>query len=205
MPESRRHRLGRYAIVTAIVLVIAGLFVQREFLEDDAGASADGGADGAALALGLLDDRGIEVGAPAPDFRLETLDHGTVSLSDFRGQTVVLNFWATWCPPCRAEMPEFAQLYGERAAAGDLVVLAVNFTPEDTRAAAASFAAERDLAFPIALDTADGAVATRFGVRGLPATFFIDPDGVLRSRVLGPVFGDLLPENVALADSHGAG
>ena len=199
MPESTAHRLGRYALVALIVVVIGGIFVQREFLaDDDEDVVASG--DGETLALGLLDDREVDIGEAAPDFRLDTLDHGVVRLSDFRGQTVVLNFWASWCGPCREEMPDFAELYREREAAGDLTVLAVNFTPDDTRAAAQSFVEERDLPFPIAFDTSAGDIASRFGVRGLPATFFIDADGVLRSRVLGQVFDELLPENVAKAD-----
>lgn len=203
MLETRTHRLIRYGIVAAIVLVIGGLFVQREFLADDETTVVATDGSGEALSIGLLDDRDVEIGEPVPDFRLDTLSHGVIDLSDFRGQTVVLNFWASWCGPCREEMPEFAALYRERADAGDLTVIAVDFTPDDTRAAAAAFVEEYELPFPIALDTAGGDVASRFGVHGLPSTFFIDADGVLRSRMLGPVFGDLLPDNVEKADHPG--
>ena len=189
--QQRRRALLRYGLAAAIVAVIAAVFVQREILSDDGDAAA-----------ALLDGLPAEVGELAPDFVLNVLDEDPVKLSDFRGQIVVLNFWASWCPPCRAEMPEFQALWEERGASGrnDLVILAVDFLPEDTVGAAAGFVEEFELTFPILFDTSDGDVAQRYGVRGLPATFFIDRDGVMRSRNLGPVFGDLLPQGVEAAD-----
>ena len=186
----------RYGLAAAIVVVIAAVFVQREILDDDNAASV----------LGLLDGNGAEVGEPAPDFVLLVLDGEPVRLSDFRGKTVVLNFWASWCPPCRAEMPEFQELWEQRGPGGpdDLVILAVDFLPEDTVSAAGGFVEEFELTFPVLFDTSDGDVAQRYGVRGLPATFFIDADGVMRAKNLGPVFGNLLQDGVEKADAGGA-
>ena len=187
MPENPR-------LAFLIVAVIAALFVQREFIEG-------GGGD---PALGLLDGRALEADRPAPDFALDVLDGEPVRLSDFRGKTVVLNFWASWCPPCRAEMPEFQALWEERGPAGpdDLVILAVDFLPEDSVADAANFAGEFGLTFPVLFD-ADGSVARRYRVRGFPATFFIDRRGVVRTTAFGPVYGDLLEVGVADADTEG--
>ena len=198
--QQRRRTLLRYGLAAAIVAVIAAVFVQREILSDDGEAVATG--DGGTVALGLLDDGSADVGKQAPDFVLNVLDGEPVRLSDFRGKTVVLNFWASWCPPCRAEMPEFQALWEQRGPDGpdDLVILAVDFLPEDTVGAAGGFVEDFELTFPILFDTGDGDVAQRYGVRGLPATFFIDRDGVMRSQNLGPVFGDLLPQGVAAAD-----
>jgi peroxiredoxin len=152
--------------------------------------------------MGLVDDLMPKVGRPAPNFVLPSLDGGKpISSEQFRGQTLVLNFWASWCPPCRAEMPDFQELWEERGPDGDLVVLAVNFLAEDTVDAAAGVVEEFGLTFPVATDTPNGDVGRRYGVRGLPATFFIDRDGILRQRSLGPVFGNLLPEGVAAADN----
>ena len=201
----RSRALVRYSIAAVIVLVIGAIFVQREILADD-GEEAVTEA-GATISLGLVEDAGTTgVGKPAPDFVLSTLDGEPVRLSDFRGQTVVLNFWASWCPPCRAEMPEFQALWEERGPSGsnDLVILAVDFLPEDSVSAAAAFVEDFELTFPILFDTEDGEVAQRYGVRGLPATFFIDADGIMRAMNLGPVFGDLLPDSVAKADAGGA-
>ncbi len=201
----RSRALVRYSIAAVIVLVIGAIFVQREILADD-GEEAVTGA-GSVVSLGLVEDAGSAgEGEPAPDFVLNVLDGEPVRLSDFRGQTVVLNFWASWCPPCRAEMPEFQALWEERGPRGpnDLVILAVDFLPEDSVSAAAGFVEEFELTFPILFDTESGEVAQRYGVRGLPATFFIDADGIMRAMNLGPVFGDLLPEAVAKADAGGA-
>jgi len=147
----------------------------------------------------------VQVDELAPDFRLTDLDGKVVMLSDFRGKTVVLNFWASWCPPCREEMPEFQALWDERGSEGsdDLVVLAVNFLRDDTVGAATSFIEGNDFTFPVIFDTTRGDVATRYGVRGLPATFFIDRNGIVRTTALGPVFGNLLETGVADADTEG--
>ena len=158
-----------------------------------------------AATIGLLDDLSLEVDQPAPDFFLRTLNGRSVRLSDYRGKTVVLNFWASWCPPCRREMPDFQTLWEERGPSGpdDLVILAVNLLPEDTIAAAEGFVDEFGLTFPILLDTSRGEVSQRYGVQALPATFFIDRDGIVRTTALGSVFGHLLEVGVADADTAG--
>ena len=184
--------MARRLVAIAVVAAIVGLVAWRE-LGDDAG-----GSDTLGVAEGALT---VEVGEPAPDFALAAPDGEVMRLSDFRGQTVVLNFWATWCGPCRAEMPELQRVYEERSAAGDLVVLAVNV--QESAGAVEAFFEEFELTFPTVLD-AQGEVTEEYGLLGLPGTFFIDADGVLRSRVLGPVLGDLLATGVAAADAAGA-
>lgn len=124
---------------------------------------------------------GIPAGAPAPDFTLVTATGEAVRLSDFRGRPVVLNFWATWCPPCRAEMPDLQALYDTGRDRG-LVVLGVNL--QESAVAVSAFATRYNLAFPLALDT-DGAVARLYGILPLPTTYFIDATGRVRSRVQG--------------------
>jgi peroxiredoxin len=191
-PLHTRPEWRRRAIVAAIVLVVGGLFVQREFL---AGSDDPGGP-------GVI-DRGQRpvVGEPAPDFALERVDTGElVRLSDYRGKTVLLNFWATWCAPCRFEMPEFQEVYEERLPDDDFVVLAVDVQEPDRPVQA--FLDDLGLTFPVAMDRT-GSVMQHYAVPGLPATFFIDPDGILRARTLGPVFGDLLADGIAAADRAG--
>lgn len=122
-------------------------------------------------------------GFAAPDFELALLDGGAVRLSDLRGQIVVLNVWASWCPPCRAEMPALQRLHAQRAAQG-VVVLALNSTVQDTEADARAFAAELALTFPIALDPS-GEATRAYQVRALPSTFFIDRQGIIRLVVIG--------------------
>ncbi|MCG3114961.1 MAG: TlpA family protein disulfide reductase [Candidatus Manganitrophus sp. SA1] len=136
------------------------------------------------LSWGILTGMGSkppQVGGPAPSLEAETLKGKTVSLNDYRGKVVLLTFWATWCEPCKKEMPEIQAAY-ERYEKDGLVVLAVNFGEKlDT---ASSFAHHGKLTFPILLDRRAN-IAERFGVVSLPVTFFIDQDGIIRERVVG--------------------
>ena len=131
-------------------------------------------------------------GHPAPDFTLQTLDGQTLQLSDLQGQAVVLNFWASWCPPCRAEMPELEQAYQENMDQG-LVVLGVN--QGEQQAVANDFIQRFGLTFPVVLD--QELVASRnYRVNSLPTTFFIDRNGIIRDQVTGQVNTALLNEKL---------
>jgi len=122
------------------------------------------------------------IGYPAPDFVLTTLDGEEFRLSAQRGTPVVLNFWATWCPPCRAELPELRSV-SERYA-GQLAVVGVN--QAESAATVAKSSPELGLTFPIPLDL-QGDVSQVYGVRSLPTTFFIDRNGVIRQIQNGPL------------------
>jgi len=116
----------------------------------------------------------------APDFALTTLDGTSIVLSEQRGKIVLINFWATWCPPCRAEMPEINA--AAQAHRDQLMVLAINNgeTIEQVR----PFVAEFQLTFPVLLDP-DGAVASKYAVLGLPTSFFVDRNGIVRAANIG--------------------
>jgi peroxiredoxin len=129
-----------------------------------------------------------EVGQPAPDFSLADLAGETVQLSQFRGKVVFLNFWATWCVPCRDEMPllqEFTQEQGK-----DAVVVGVNL--DEASSQVADFITQEQITFPILLDE-DGIVASQYYIRGYPTTIVIDPNG----RVLAIHIGTLTKTNLA--------
>jgi cytochrome c biogenesis protein CcmG/thiol:disulfide interchange protein DsbE len=111
----------------------------------------------------------------APDFTLGGLEDSRISLSDFRGHYVLLNFWATWCPPCQAEMPEL-QAYFRAYRSQGFILLAVNVN-EDA-ATVSAFLEENGFDFPVALDIT-GAVHSRYGGDALPLSFLIGPDGEL--------------------------
>ncbi|MEJ5241542.1 MAG: TlpA disulfide reductase family protein [Anaerolineales bacterium] len=119
----------------------------------------------------------------APDFSLETTDGKIIRLSELRGQVVVLNFWTTWCPPCRAEMPTLERIAQEYASQG-VIILGVNSTIQDNVADIPDFLAEYSITFPILLDR-QGQVTRLYEIRALPTTFFIGPDGVIRYVVVG--------------------
>lgn len=111
------------------------------------------------------------------------LDGGTVKLADYRGQTVLVNFWASWCPPCRAEMPVLDAYYQEHAADG-LMLVAVN--SGEPPATAGSFIAQSGFTFPVGVDP-DGDLSTAYQVTGLPVTLVIDPDGQIAYRHSGMI------------------
>jgi len=123
------------------------------------------------------------VGFAAPDFTLDLLGGGRVTLSDLRGKAVIVNLWASWCPPCRAEMPALQRVYEANGARG-LEILAVNTTFQDSQAGAEEFVREFGLTFPVPLDRT-GEVSRSYLLRALPTTFFVDRDGVIRNLVLG--------------------
>jgi len=115
------------------------------------------------------------IGAPAPDFEWTSLDGQTLRLSTYRGKVVVVNFWATWCPPCREEMPALQRV---AASEPDVVVLEVDLMEPGDKARSFLDSLGLDRLQPV-LD-GDGATTRRFGVLSLPSTFFIDKTGVIR-------------------------
>jgi peroxiredoxin len=135
-----------------------------------------------------------EVGAIAPDFALVTLDGETVHLSDFQGKPVILNFWATWCPPCREEMPALEAIWQQHGA-GDVVVLGVD--QGESVAVVEKFIRDRvDTTFPILMDS-DHTVGDSYFVRSLPTTFFIDRNGFIQEiRIGGPLSLTFLQDQV---------
>jgi cytochrome c biogenesis protein CcmG/thiol:disulfide interchange protein DsbE len=124
----------------------------------------------------------------ASDFTLQTLDGRSVKLSDYRGQVILLNTWASWCPPCRAEMPDLEAYYREHKEDG-FVVLAVN--DEESASTVANFIQAQGFTFPVLLDP-EGKVMSQYGVRGLPTSFLIDRNGMVR----GVWSGQLSPERL---------
>lgn len=128
----------------------------------------------------------IAKGKEAPDFTLLNLDGEEVSLSDFRGKYVLINFWGTWCQWCEQEMPDLQKVYDENE---DLVVLAVNVMEE--KSDVEGYIKEHGYSFPVLLD-ADGNVALTYLVSGYPTSYFVDRDGIL----LGGVFSYMTYEQM---------
>ncbi len=126
----------------------------------------------------------------APDFELNTLDGKKIKLSDLRGQAVLVNLWATWCPPCRAEMPTIQTVYEEYKDQG-FIVLAVNMTYQDTYANIAPFVEQYSLTFPILLDES-GVIGSAYQLRSLPSSFFIDRSGIIREVIIGGPMAEAL-------------
>lgn len=146
----------------------------------------------AEVSLAGVDNKGhgLEPGQLAPDFVMKYGDGKKVKLSDLRGQPVMLNFWATWCAPCKAEMPEIVNAYEAQKDSG-LVVLGVN--AEETAQQASEFMQEYNMQFPVVLDSR-GDLQQLYMVRGLPTSIFIDRDGKIAVRWAGLLNQDLLDE-----------
>jgi peroxiredoxin len=129
-------------------------------------------------------------GFTAPDFTLELLEGGEITLSDLRGNPVIINFWATWCGPCREEMPAIEKVYRDYKDLG-LVVIGLNLTSQDTEQAVTAFIQEFDLTFPIALDR-NASASYKYQLKGLPTTYFINSQGVIQSVVVGGPMSETL-------------
>jgi len=151
---------------------------------------ADPIAAAKAKALGL-------VGNLAPDFNLPDLQDGSYNLADQRGKIIVLAFWATWCPPCRSEMPTFAKLQKELAKEGVFVVPVANDDPIKAR----EFLAKKKLEV-LSLVDSGGAVCRQFGANALPKTFVLDRDGVVVKAVIGKASEADLRQAIQTARTH---
>ncbi|MCP3740395.1 peroxiredoxin family protein [Rossellomorea sp. BNER] len=138
----------------------------------------------------------IVEGSMAPDFTLTTLDGQTVSLSDYRGKKVIINFWATWCPPCRAEMPHMQNFYTDSAEMENVEILAVNVTDLDKGEEAINkFVSEYKLTFPILLDK-KGDVSGRYQAVAFPTSYIIDTQGKVSKRIVGPMNEEMMMDLV---------
>lgn len=126
----------------------------------------------------------------APDIHLPAYGGGTLSLEELQGHPVVINFWASWCPPCRSEMPAMQRVYEEFKDQG-LVILSINAANQDRMADAIEFAEQYGLTFPIVFDTG-GRTTNDYKVRSLPTTFFVDRRGRIQEIIVGGPISEAL-------------
>ncbi len=143
---------------------------------------------------------GLEKNQVAPDFELATLTDGTVRLSDYRGKKVILNFWASWCPPCRVEMPYMENYYKENKDAENVEIIAVNMTKterggDDKIERVEEFVEDNKLTFPILLDET-GEVMKLYQIMAYPTTYIINPEGVITDVVIRELNEEILAELV---------
>jgi len=126
----------------------------------------------------------------APEISMSSLTGEEISLSDFRGHPVILNFWTTWCPPCRAEMSAMQRAFLDYQETGT-IILAVNSTSQDSVAAVENFIDQYGVSIPILLDR-EGDVASLYQITSLPTTYFIDKSGIIREVVIGGPMSEAL-------------
>lgn len=130
---------------------------------------------------------GLLEGNLAPDFTLSSLEGEAIRMSDFRGKRVILNFWATWCPPCRAEIPDMQKYYEDYHETDNVVIVGVNVTATESHSdIVRSFVKEMKMTFPVLLDE-QRKVTSEYEVIAYPTSYFIDEQGVIRSKAVGPM------------------
>ncbi|OAT79406.1 TlpA family protein disulfide reductase [Desulfotomaculum copahuensis] len=171
-------------IILTITLLAAGC---QPAGKQKTGAAAPQGQTGAPKT-------GTAVGEQAPDFTLGTIDGKKISLSSFRGRPVMLNFWATWCPPCQEEMPEIEKFYRQNG--GKIQLLAVNLTAnEKSTDQVKQFLQSGGYTFPVLLDQ-NGDLARQYMIRYIPTSMFIDSGGIIRFAHTGPMTMQMLQEGL---------
>lgn len=128
----------------------------------------------------------------ALDFELESLQHGKLKLSDYKGKKVFINFWTTWCPPCKEEMPHLNEYYKEYAKEHNVEILAINITDEEFSVSdVKKFADRQNIEFPILLDE-KGKVSIDYKVLTVPTSFIVNEEGKIIEKITGPVTNDIL-------------
>jgi peroxiredoxin len=200
-PQSRREWSGWLrSIVLPIGLVVAIVGVLL-YVQSGGGGTEDDGfgtVDLPEARTATSQAPNARDGRAAPDFLLPQLNGQPVRLSDLQGRPLIVNFWASWCATCRAEVPDLIDLYDAHKDKG-LLLLGVNL--RETEGAAARFAGEFGINYPIVFDR-DGDVAGTWRIggpnQGVPSTYFIDRDGVVRKVVFGTVTKKLADEGLAL-------
>lgn len=189
-------------IVVLLVAAMIGTYVKQQIDKDREIETASLGKE--------MDERkiGLNNGDTPPDFTLTSLDGKNVTLSELRGKKVVLNFWATWCPPCKAEMPHMQNYYEQNAKKDNVEIIAVNLTSEERDVtddakidSVMTFRDSFDLTFPILLDQdPKKSVGIAYQILTIPTTYFIDSNGYIQRAIRGPMNVEMLKQYVDALD-----
>lgn len=186
-------KMGGLLLVGILIVLLAIGIVQRNVEEKQSTDRLNEGSDVEFLPT----DEGLAKGEMAPDFELTTLAGKPVKLSDYKGKKVILNFWATWCPPCRAEMPDMQKYYEEQAEGENVEILAVNLTTEDKGMDAINaFVAEFSLTFPVPMDT-EGSIGKVYQAATIPTSYMIDTEGRVQNKIVGPMNEQMMEDFIA--------
>jgi len=192
MRISTVKRVLPVVLLGLVMLTVAGCFGGSRNFTSGAVASAQT-ASGAQSSGAPRPNVGIRVGNLAPDFTLKGLDGQTVRLSDFRGKAVLLNFWATWCPPCRQEMPDLEKAYQKYKDQG-VVFLGIDM--QEDQGTVKQFVQQNGYGWIFAVDSS-GQVADTYQAAAIPTSYFIDRDGVIRDTQIGAIPPSLLEAKLA--------
>ncbi|MCM3081865.1 TlpA disulfide reductase family protein [Brevibacillus invocatus] len=142
---------------------------------------------------------GLNQGELAPDFELRTLDNTPIRLSELRGQKVIVNLWATWCPPCRAEMPDMQEFYEQEKENG-VTILGVNLIEtEQGPESVDAFLKEYGITFPVVLDQGKH-ISQQYQAISIPTSYVIDTEGVVQYKMIGPLTKEMMEKMIAAID-----
>lgn len=182
-------------IILVLVITMLGTYIKAEI---DRSTAINEHAIGKEVELG--EEVGLEKGQFAPDFTLYSLQGEPLTLSELRGKRVVLNFWATWCPPCEAEMPHMQKYYEKYRKEDNVEIVGVNMTYANEKLdRVEQFLKSYDITFPIVLEQTE-AVAFQYEILTMPTTYMIDTAGKIQKQIIGPLDLDALRENVIQLD-----
>ncbi|MDP7980638.1 TlpA family protein disulfide reductase [Bacillus sp. WLY-B-L8] len=188
--------MWRKLAIVVVLLGLAGYAIYEQFgkekveVADDQKQSTEDEKE-------VIAQNGIEIGKVAPEFELSKLDGTKVKLSDLKGKKVIVNFWATWCGPCQQEMPDMQEFYSKYQK--DVEILAVNYTVSegtDGKEKVRKFAEAKGITFPVLLDT-DIKVTTTYKVITIPTSYFVDTNGVIQDKFIGPMTVQEMEKRVA--------
>ncbi|WP_433744664.1 peroxiredoxin family protein [Falsibacillus pallidus] len=181
-------------IVMVLLLIIAIILVLNTYKDRANGEPSAPTEQASSSSEAQSQSSGLGKGDVAPDFTLKTLDGKEKSLSDFRGKKVILNFWATWCPPCKAEIPHMVKFYGENAKSSNVEIVAVNLTAQDKgEETIRKFVKEYKMPFPVLLDSA-GDIGSKYGAFAIPTSYILDSKGVIREKIVGPMNEEMMSD-----------
>lgn len=188
----KKLRMLMFGLAALLVAALITITIVTNLKEDDEFAEYEN-ANLDNLPDDLVDESldleaGIDIGQVAPNFELQTLDGETVKLSDYKGQMVMLNFWASWCPPCRVEMPHMDTYYKEFKEEHNIEILAVNMTTLErgSREKVPEFVEKHELTFPILMDE-KGEVKELYDVMVYPTTYIVNAKGIITDKVNIPL------------------
>lgn len=185
-------------IVMALVIIMLGTYIKNQIEANEAISE-----QAVSYEMNLDQEQGLEAGQIAPDFTLQTLTGETFTLSELKGKKVILNFWASWCPPCKKEMPHLQKYYEEDAEEDNAVIVGVNITHAersvDQMKTVQQFVDSFNLTFPIPLMKEEG-VDKIYQIITIPSTFMIDTEGRVQHQIVGPLDQEALRDYVKSLD-----